>query len=117
MSKGGQMSNRLFNTQTANTREASSKKIGSFGRGQNEIPKPVMAGAVTTKGIAPTSMGKESVEHHLQFLKDQLLVLLKEWALLKKVEDTLGFKWHTLEENMQYLFLIVVDYNFPTQKW
>jgi hypothetical protein len=60
VSKGGQMSNRLFNTQTANTREASSKKIGSFGRGQNEIPKPVMAGAVTTKGIAPTSMGKES---------------------------------------------------------
>ena len=60
MSKGGQMSNRLFNTQTANTRKASSKKIGSFGRGQNEIPKPVQAGAVTTKGIAPTSMGKES---------------------------------------------------------
>ena len=60
MSKGGQMSNRLFNTQTANTREASSKKIGHYGRGQNDAPTPVKAGAVTTKGNAPSSMGKES---------------------------------------------------------
>ena len=54
------MSNRLFNTQTANTREASSKKIGHYGRGQNDAPTPVKAGAVTTKGNAPSSMGKES---------------------------------------------------------
>ena len=60
MSKGGQMSNRLFNTQTANTREASSKKVGHYGRGQNDAPTPVKAGAVTTKGNAPSSMGKES---------------------------------------------------------
>ena len=60
MSKGGQMSNRLFNTQTANTREASSKKIGHYGRGQNDAPAPVKAAAVTTKGNAPSSMGKES---------------------------------------------------------
>jgi hypothetical protein len=60
MSKGGRMSNRLFNTQTANTRESSSKKIGHYGRGQNDAPTPVKAGAVTTKGNAPSSMGKES---------------------------------------------------------
>jgi len=54
------MSNRIYNTQTTNTREASSKKIGHYGRGQNDAPTPVEAGAVTTKGIAPTSMGKES---------------------------------------------------------
>ena len=54
------MSNRLFNTQTTNTREASSKKIGHYGRGQNDAPAPVKAAAVTTKGNAPSSMGKES---------------------------------------------------------
>ena len=40
-------------SKTANSREASSKKIGSYGRGQNEIPSAVEAGAITTKGIAP----------------------------------------------------------------
>ena len=47
------MSNPRYNTQTANTREASNKKIGSYGRGQNDIPTAVEAAAVTTKGIAP----------------------------------------------------------------
>ena len=47
------MSNPRHNTQTANTREASTQKIGSYGRGQNDIPNAVEAAAVTTKGIAP----------------------------------------------------------------
>ena len=47
------MSNPRHNTQTANTREASTQKIGSYGRGQNDIPNAVVAAAVTTKGIAP----------------------------------------------------------------
>ena len=47
------MSNPRHNTQTANTREASTQKIGSSGRGQNDIPNAVEAAAVTTKGIAP----------------------------------------------------------------
>ena len=47
------MSNPRHNTQTANTREASTQKIGSYGRGQNNIPNAVEAAAVTTKGIAP----------------------------------------------------------------
>ena len=54
------MSNPLWNKSTANSRDASSKKIGHYGRGHVEVPKPVKAGAVTTKGIAPTSEGKES---------------------------------------------------------
>ena len=47
------MSNPRHNTQTANTREASTQKIGSYGRGQNDIPNAVDAAAVSTKGIAP----------------------------------------------------------------
>ena len=54
------MSNPLWNKSTANSRDASGKKIGHYGRGHAEIPKPVKAGAVTTKGIAPTSEGKAS---------------------------------------------------------
>ena len=51
------MSNRIYNKQTANCRSGSTAKIGSYGRGQNDIPKAVEAGAITTKGIAP-SKGK-----------------------------------------------------------
>ena len=54
------MSNPLWNKKTANSRDASGKKIGHYGRGHAEIPKPVKAGAITTKGIAPTSEGKAS---------------------------------------------------------
>ena len=36
------------------------RKIGHYGRGQVDAPKAVKAGAITTKGIAPTSEGKES---------------------------------------------------------
>ena len=49
------MSNPLWNKSTANSRDASGNKIGHYGRGHVEVPKPVKAGAVTTKGIAPTS--------------------------------------------------------------
>jgi len=54
------MSNPLWNKNTANSRETSGKKIGHYGRGQIDAPKAVKAGAITTKGIAPTSEGKES---------------------------------------------------------
>ena len=37
------MSNPRHNTQTANTREASTQKIGSYDRGQNDIPNAVEA--------------------------------------------------------------------------
>ena len=54
------MSNPLWNKKTANSRDASGKKIGHYGRGQIDAPKAVKAGAVTTKGIAPTSEVKAS---------------------------------------------------------
>ena len=59
------MSNRLYNKQTANCRSGSTAKIGSYGRGQNDIPKAVEAGAITTKGIAPAKVKQKS----LLFLK------------------------------------------------
>ena len=55
------MSNPLWNKKTANSREASGKKAGVWSdRGTAEAPKAVRAGAITTKGIAPTSEGKAS---------------------------------------------------------
>ena len=54
------MSNPHWNKQTAPTRDAATKKIGHYGRGQHDAPKPVHAGAATDKGNAPTSEGKES---------------------------------------------------------
>jgi len=55
------MSNRNYNSQTANTREKTGGVKGNWSdRGQNEVSKAVKAGAITTKGIAPTSEGKES---------------------------------------------------------
>ena len=55
------MSNPLWNKKTANSREASGKKAGVWSdRGTAEAPKAIRAGAITTKGIAPTSEGKAS---------------------------------------------------------
>ena len=54
------MSNPHWNKQVTNTRDASTKKVGHYGRGQIDAPTAVKAGAVTTKGIAPTSEGKAS---------------------------------------------------------
>jgi len=55
------MSNPLWNKATANSREASGKKAGVWSdRGTAEAPKAIRAGAITTKGIAPTSEGKAS---------------------------------------------------------
>ena len=44
------MSNPLWNKSTANSRDASGKKIGHYGRGQIETPKTAMnVGAATDK--------------------------------------------------------------------
>jgi hypothetical protein len=51
VSKGGQMSNVRFNTQTNNSRgSASHKKEAHYGRGKVSIPKPVEAGVASDKG-------------------------------------------------------------------
>ena len=47
------MANVLYNKQTTNSKSGSTKKIGSYGRGQIDIPNAVEAGAITTKGVAP----------------------------------------------------------------
>jgi len=53
------MSNPYY-SKVANTREASTKKIGHYGRGQIADPKVNMnTGAATTKGNAPTGTNKE----------------------------------------------------------
>ena len=55
------MSNSNWNKSTANSRDASGKKAGVWSdRGTIDAPKAVKAGAITTKGIAPTSEGKAS---------------------------------------------------------
>ena len=54
------MSNPHWNKQVTNTRDASTKKVGHYGRGQIDAPTAVKAGAVTTTGNAPTSEGKAS---------------------------------------------------------
>jgi hypothetical protein len=55
------MSNPLWNKSTANSRDASGKKIGHYGRGQIETPKTAMnVGAATDKGNAPTSTNRAS---------------------------------------------------------
>ena len=55
------MSNPRWNPTTANSRDASGKKIGHYGRGQIETPKTAMnVGAATDKGNAPTSTNRAS---------------------------------------------------------
>ena len=55
------MSNPLWNKSTANSRDASGKKIGHYGRGEIETPKTAMnVGAATDKGDAPTSTNRAS---------------------------------------------------------
>ena len=55
------MSNRNWNKVTTNTRDNVGKKAGRWSdKGTIEAPKAVKAGAITTKGIAPTSEGKAS---------------------------------------------------------
>jgi len=55
------MSNPHWNKQTAPTRDASTKKVGHYGRGQIETPSiNKNVGAATDKGNAPTSTNRES---------------------------------------------------------
>ena len=54
------MSNPHWNKQTTNTRDASTKKIGHYGRGQISTPSIIKnVGAATDKGNAPTGTNRE----------------------------------------------------------
>ena len=78
------MSNSNWNKSTANSRDASGKKIGHYGRGHVEVPKPVKAGAITTKGIAPTSEGKESGGESFKISKGKVSGTMQSMGAAKK---------------------------------
>ena len=82
------MSNRLYNKQTANCRSGSTAKIGSYGRGQNDIPKAVEAGAIIQSG-SWFSYKEDKIAQG----KENLRQKLKEDTKLKKAiqKDVMGY--------------------------
>jgi len=83
------MSNSNWNKSTANSRDASGKKAGVWSdRGTIEAPKPVKAGAITTKGIAPTSEGKESGGESFKISKGKVTGTTQGVGLARKQKYT-----------------------------
>jgi len=79
------MSNSNWNKSTANSRDASGKKAGVWSdRGTIEAPKPIKAGAITTKGIAPTSEGKESGGESFKISKGKVSGTMQSMGAAKK---------------------------------
>ena len=78
------MSNPLWNKKTANSRETSGKKIGHYGRGHVDAPKAIAAGAVTTKGNAPNSAGKESGGESFKISKGKVTGTMQSMGAAKK---------------------------------
>ena len=78
------MSNPLWNKKTANSRETSGKKIGHYGRGHADAPKAVAAGAVTTKGNAPNSAGKQSGGESFKISKGKVSGTMQAMGAAKK---------------------------------
>tara|TARA_R100001086_G_scaffold224615_1_gene142627 strand:+ start:268 stop:528 length:261 start_codon:yes stop_codon:yes gene_type:complete len=79
------MSNPLWNKKTANSRETSGKKAGVWSdRGTVDAPKAVRAGAITTKGIAPTSEGKESGGESFKISKGKVSGTMQSMGAAKK---------------------------------
>jgi hypothetical protein len=89
------MSNRNWNTQTANSRDGKGGVKGNWSdRGSISIPNPVNAGAVTTKGIAPTSEGKESGGTSFSISKGKVSGTAQGMGAAKK-----GGKYHWVGPN------------------
>jgi hypothetical protein len=79
------MSNPRWNNSTAPSREASGKKAGVWSdRGKIDIPKAVKAGAITTKGIAPTSEGKASGGTSFKISKGKVSGTMQSMGAAKK---------------------------------
>jgi|TARA_Y100001949_G_C15829212_1_gene261280 hypothetical protein len=79
------MSNPLWNKSTANSRDASGKKAGVWSdRGTADAPKAVRAGAITTKGIAPTSEGKASGGESFKISKGKVSGTMQSMGAAKK---------------------------------
>ena len=83
------MSNPLWNKKTANSRDASGKKAGVWSdRGTIDAPKAVKAGAITTKGIAPTSEGKASGGESFKISKGKVTGTTQGVGLARKQKYT-----------------------------
>ena len=89
------MSNRIYNTQTTNTREASSKKIGHYGRGQISTPSIIKnVGAATNKGNAPTGTNRELGGEEIKIAKGTISGTAQGMGAAKK-----GGKYHWVGPN------------------
>ena len=83
------MSNPLWNKKTANSRDASGKKAGVWSdRGTIDAPKAVKAGAITTKGIAPTGEGKASGGESFKISKGKVTGTTQGVGLARKQKYT-----------------------------
>ena len=79
------MSNRNWNTQTANTRDASTKKVGHYGRGQIETPSiNKNVGAATDKGNAPTGTNRAIGGKEIKIAKGTITGTMQGMGAAKK---------------------------------
>ena len=82
-------------SKVANTREASTKKIGHYGRGQIADPKVNMnTGAATTKGNAPTGTNRELGGKEIKISKGTISGTAQGMGAAKK-----GGKYHWVGPN------------------
>mgnify|MGYP003676991157 FL=1 len=82
-------------SKVANTRNASTKKIGHYGRGQIADPKVNMnTGAATTKGNAPTGTNRELGGKEIKISKGTISGTAQGMGAAKK-----GGKYHWVGPN------------------
>jgi len=88
------MSNPRWNNQ-ANTRDASTKKIGHYGRGQVNTPSIIKnVGAATDKGNAPTGTNRELGGEEIKISKGTISGTAQGMGAAKK-----GGKYHWVGPN------------------
>ena len=82
-------------SKVANTRDASTKKIGHYGRGQIADPKiHANTGAATTKGNAPTGTNRELGGEEIKIAKGTISGTAQGMGAAKK-----GGKYHWVGPN------------------
>ena len=82
-------------SKVANTRDASTKKIGHYGRGQIADPKiHANTGAATTKGNAPTGTNRELGGEEIKITKGTVSGTAQGMGAAKK-----GGKYHWVGPN------------------
>jgi len=89
------MSNPRWNKQATNTREASTKQIGKYGRGQISTPSIIKnVGAATDKGNAPTGTNRELGGEEIKIAKGTISGTAQGMGAAKK-----GGKYHWVGPN------------------